>query len=64
MGSRCRAIVLTFDSRPALARCLDALRSDRDRRRRMGDAAQALVFSEYDVGATARQIAAAVSAVR
>ena len=48
----------------ALARCLDALRSDRDRRRRMGDAAQALVFSEYDVGATARQIAAAVSAVR
>jgi glycosyltransferase involved in cell wall biosynthesis len=47
----------------ALARCLDALRSDRDRRRRMGAAAQELVMKEYDTSATARQIAAAVAIV-
>ncbi len=47
----------------ALARCLDTLRSDAERRRRMGAAAQALVLTEYDVSTTARQIAAAVAAV-
>jgi glycosyltransferase involved in cell wall biosynthesis len=47
----------------ALTRCLDALRSDRERRRRMGAAAQEMMVKEYDVSVTARQIAAAVEAV-
>lgn len=47
----------------ALASHLDALRSDPERRRRLGAAAQELVFKEYDASATARQIAAAVGAV-
>jgi glycosyltransferase involved in cell wall biosynthesis len=47
----------------ALANCLEELRVDREKRRRMGAAARDLVLTEYDVSATARQIAAAVGAV-
>jgi glycosyltransferase involved in cell wall biosynthesis len=47
----------------ALTDRLAVLRDDRDRRSRMGNAAQKLVLQEYDVAATARQIAAAVTTV-
>lgn len=47
----------------ALARCLAALQASPDTRRRLGTAAQELVMKEYDVRATAPQIAAAVAAV-
>jgi glycosyltransferase involved in cell wall biosynthesis len=46
-----------------LAQCLDSLRSEPEKRRRLGAAAQQLVLKEYDASATARQIAAAVTAV-
>jgi glycosyltransferase involved in cell wall biosynthesis len=47
----------------ALAHCLEGLQADREKRRRLGLAAQELVLREYDVRATAKQIAAAVGVV-